>query len=88
MDLTWLEKVMYLKSWDMVNISGAAVIKPAMFVEVLAKRLRLVPDIDDKGVHLIGKRIPRRLWLAFAQTPCKTVPTMNILQWVYHCVKS
>jgi len=78
MDLTWLDNVMYLKSWDMVNISNDAVKKPAMFVQVLAKKLRLVPEIDGRGVHLIGKRIPLRLWLSFAQTPFKAVPYHEI----------
>ena len=69
MDLTWLDKVMYLKSWDTVNIHGAVKKIPNMFVEAMAKKLRLEPAVDDSGVHLIGRRIPRRLWLAFAKTP-------------------
>jgi len=72
-DLTWINKVMYLKSWDTVKLSGTSVDKPSLFVQVLAKKLRLTPRIDGKGVHLIGKRIPRRMWLAFARTPFKKV---------------
>ncbi len=72
-DLTWINKVMYLKAWDTVKLSEAAIDKPSLFVLILAKKLRLTPEIDAKGVHLIGKRIPRRLWMAFAQTPFKKV---------------
>jgi class 3 adenylate cyclase len=72
-DLTWTNKVMYLKAWDIVNNSETAVAKPSLFIQALAKKLRLIPKIDHKGVHLIGKHIPRRLWIAFAQTPFKKV---------------
>jgi class 3 adenylate cyclase/CHASE2 domain-containing sensor protein len=72
-DLTWINNVMYLKAWDTVKISETVVNKPSLFVQVLAKKLRLTPQIDGKGVHLIGKRIPRRLWMAFAQTPFKKI---------------
>ena len=72
-DLTWINKVMYLKAWDTVKLSETTIEKPALFVQLLAKKLRLTPRIDGKGVHLIGKRIPRRLWIAFAQTPFKNV---------------
>jgi class 3 adenylate cyclase/CHASE2 domain-containing sensor protein len=72
-DLTWINKVMYLKSWDTVKFSDTATEKPALFVQLLAKKLRLTPRIDGKGVHLIGRPIPRRLWMAFAQTPFKNV---------------
>lgn len=72
-DLTWINSVMYLKAWDNLKISDTAFSKPSLFVQVLARKLRLSPEIDGKGVHLIGKRIPRRLWMAFAQTPFKKV---------------
>ena len=72
-DLTWINKVLYLKAWDTVKLSETSMDKPSLFVQVLAKKLRLTPQIDSKGVHLIGKRIPRRMWLAFAQTPFKKV---------------
>ena len=72
-DLTWINKVMFLNAWDRVKISENIIEKPGLFVQVLAKKLRLIPQIDDRGVHLIGKRIPRRLWMAFAQTPFKRV---------------
>jgi class 3 adenylate cyclase/CHASE2 domain-containing sensor protein len=72
-DLTWINKVMYLKAWDTVKLSGTSVDKPGLFVQVLARKLRLTPRLDGKGVQLIGKRIPRRMWLAFAQTPFKKV---------------
>jgi len=72
-DLTWIHKVMYLKAWDTVKLSKTSADKPSLFVQVLAKKLRLTPQIDGKGVHLIGKRIPRRMWLAFAQTPFRKV---------------
>ncbi len=72
-DLTWIDKVMYLKSWDTLKLSETTINKPSLFVQVLAKKLRLTPEIDAKGVHLIGKPIPRRLWMAFAQTPFKKV---------------
>jgi len=72
-DLTWINKVMYLKAWDTVMLAGESINKPSLFVQVLAKKLRMTPQIDSRGVHLIGKRIPRRMWLAFAQTPFKKV---------------
>jgi len=68
-NLTWIDKVMYLKAWDTVKLAETSIDKPSLFVLVLAKKLRLTPKIDGKGVHLMGKPIPRRLWLAFAQTP-------------------
>ncbi len=73
-DITWIDQVLYLTSWDQMDISGAMVKKPGFFVEVLAKKLRLNPIIGDNGVQLIGKPIPRRLWLAFAETPFLDVP--------------
>ena len=48
--------------------------KPGFFVEVLAKKLRLSPTIEENRVRLIGKAISRRLWLAFAETPFPSVP--------------
>jgi class 3 adenylate cyclase/CHASE2 domain-containing sensor protein len=72
-ELTWVNRVMYLKAWDTIALSGKTVNKPSLFVQVLARKLRLAPEIDGQGVHLIGKRIPRRLWLAYANTPFKKV---------------
>lgn len=72
-DLTWINKVMYLMTLDSVKVSGIVVEKPALFVQVLAKKLRMTPRIDGRGVFLFGKHTPRRLWMAFAQTPFKRV---------------
>ena len=72
-DLTWTNKLLYLKAWDIVKNPEIAIARPSLFVQVLARKLRLIPKIDRKGVHLIGKHIPRRLWLAFSQTPIKKV---------------
>ena len=72
-DLSWINKVMYLKALDTVTVSNTAVNKPGLFVQVLAEKLRMTPQIDGKGVFLFGKRTPRRLWLAFSQTPFKSV---------------
>lgn len=72
-DLTWINKVMYLMAVDSVKVSETVMDKPSLFVQVLAKKLRMTPQIDGKGVFLIGKRTPRRLWMAFAQTPFKRV---------------
>ena len=72
-DLTWLKKVMYLKSWDKMKVSGSPVESPAFFVQTLAAKLRLTPSINTNGVHLIGEPVPKRLWLAFAETPFKRV---------------
>ncbi|MFH1241874.1 MAG: CHASE2 domain-containing protein [Pseudomonadota bacterium] len=73
-DTTWIDKVMYLTSWDRMDISGVTVEKPSFFVEVLAKKLKLSPKVEENGVRLIGKPIPRRLWLAFAETPFPNIP--------------
>ena len=51
-----------------------AVQQTSLFVKVLAKKLRLTPAIEGDGVRLIGKPIPKRLWLAFSETPFATVP--------------
>jgi len=84
-DLTWINKVMYLKAWDTVKLPETSVDKPSLFVQVLAKKLRLTPRIEGKGVHLIGKRIPRRMWLAFAQTPIKKVSYHEVYNgWADH----
>jgi len=72
-DLTWINKVIYLKAWDAVKFSETSTEIPALFVQLLAKKLRLTPRVDGKGVHLIGRPIPRRLWMAFARTPFKDV---------------
>jgi CHASE2 domain-containing sensor protein len=54
--------------------AGIPVQATSLFVQVLAKKLRLRPVIKGGGVQLIGKPIPRRLWLAFSQTPFTTIP--------------
>jgi class 3 adenylate cyclase/CHASE2 domain-containing sensor protein len=72
-DLTWINKLMYLYAWDKMNLSGAAVEKPALFVQLLAQKLRLSPVIESRGVRLIGRPIPKRLWLAFSKTPFTAV---------------
>lgn len=73
-DITWIDEVMYLKSWDRLDISGARVEKPSFFVESLARKLALNPRIENGAVRLIGKPVPGRLWLAFAETPFDRVP--------------
>jgi class 3 adenylate cyclase len=72
-DLSWIDDVLYLYAWDKMNLSGIRVEKPSFFIQVLSKKLRLTPTIDGNAVRLIGKPIPRRLWLAFAETPFKKV---------------
>jgi len=82
-DLDWLKKVMYLRSWDRMEVSRLPVESPAFFVQALAAKLRLAPSIDSGGVHLIGKPVPERLWLAFAETPFKRIPYHEIYNgWV------
>jgi len=73
-DLTWINEVMYLKAWDKMAVSGAVVERPGFFVQVLAEKLRMKPVLDAGGVRLIGRPIPKRLWLAFAETPFARVP--------------
>jgi class 3 adenylate cyclase/CHASE2 domain-containing sensor protein len=73
-DLTWIKNVMYLYSWDKVDIEGVMVEKTSLFVQVLAQKLRLTPRIEGRGVQLIGRAIPRRLWLAFSDTPFQKIP--------------
>jgi class 3 adenylate cyclase/CHASE2 domain-containing sensor protein len=72
-DMTWIQEVMYLLSWDRLDISGSRVEHPSFFVEVLARKLGLNPKIEDGDVRLIGRPIPGRLWLAFSRTPFDTV---------------
>jgi class 3 adenylate cyclase/CHASE2 domain-containing sensor protein len=73
-DLTWINEIMYLKAWDKLAVSGAVVERPGFFVQVLAEKLRMKPVLDAGGVRLIGRPIPKRLWLAFAETPFARVP--------------
>ena len=73
-DLTWIKKIMYLYAWDKMNLAGTKIAKPSLFVELLARKLRLTPIIGSRDVRLIGRPIPRRLWLAFAQTPFTDIP--------------
>ncbi|MBW1735807.1 MAG: CHASE2 domain-containing protein [Deltaproteobacteria bacterium] len=73
-DLTWINEVTYLMAWDRLDLSGIRVEKPSLFVQALARKLRLKPFLEGSGVRLIGKTIPRRLWLAFAETPFVRVP--------------
>ena len=73
-DLTWLKKIMFLKSWDTMKVSGQFVESPGFFIQTLAAKLRLSPSIQSDGVHLIGKSVPERLWLAFAETPFMKIP--------------
>ena len=73
-DLTWINEVMYLKAWDKMAVSGAVVERPGFFVQVLAEKLRMKPVLGAGGVRLIGRPIPKRLWLAFAETPFASVP--------------
>ena len=68
-DLTWINEVMYLKVWDKMAVSGVLMDHPSFFLQVLAEKLRLKPVLGVDGVRLIGSPIPRRLWLAFAETP-------------------
>ena len=73
-DLTWINEVTYLMAWDKLDLSGVEVEKSSFFVQALAKKLRLKPTLEDGGVRLIGKTIPRRLWLAFPEIPFTRVP--------------
>jgi len=73
-DITWIDEVMYLMSWDSRDLSGVRVEKPSFFVQVLAGKLGLNPGIENGNVRLIGKPVPGRLWLAFAKTPFDRVP--------------
>lgn len=73
-DITWIHEVMYLLSWDRLDISGSRVEKASFFVQVLARKLGLDPRIENGSVRLIGKPIPGRLWLAFSKTPFDRVP--------------
>ena len=73
-DINWIKQVMYLYSWDNMDQAGIPVQATSLFVQVLAKKLRLSPVIKGSGVQLIGKPIPRRLWLAFSETPFTTIP--------------
>ncbi len=73
-NITWLNKIMYLLSWDRLPVSGLSVEGPAFFIQTLAAKFRLTPSIQSGGVQLIGKPVPERLWLAFAETPFRTAP--------------
>jgi class 3 adenylate cyclase/CHASE2 domain-containing sensor protein len=73
-DIGWIKQVMYLYSWDRTDQAGVPVQEPSLFIKVLARKLRLTPEIRLDSVHLIGKPIPRRLWLAFSETPITAVP--------------
>ena len=77
-DIDWIKQVMYLYSWDKIDQAGVAVEKTSLFVKVLAQKLRLTPAIEGDSVRLIGKPIPRRLWLAFSETPVTTVPYHDV----------
>lgn len=68
-DITWLQGVMYLPSWDRQEISGVRVERVGLFVGTLAAKLRLLPKIENGKVRLIGRPVPGRVWLAFAETP-------------------
>jgi class 3 adenylate cyclase len=57
-DLTWINTLMYLYAWDKMDLAGVVVEKPSLFVQMLAKKLRLTPATDSWGVRLIGKPIP------------------------------
>ena len=81
-DLTWINEVTYLMAWDNLDLSGVKVEKPSFFVQALAKKLRLNPTLEDGGVRLIGKTIPRRLWLAFSETPFVRVPYHEVYNGV------
>ena len=73
-DITWIHEVMYLLSWDRLDLSGIRVEKPSFFVQVLARKLGLKSRIENGDVRLIGKPIPGRLWLAFSRTPFDKIP--------------
>ncbi len=73
-DISWIKQVMYLYAWDEMDLAGERVKASSLFVKVLAKKLRLTPEIEADSVRLIGKPIPRRLWLAFSDTPFTTIP--------------
>ena len=73
-DISWIKQVMYLYSWDRIDQAGIPVKESSLFVKVLAKKLRLIPEIENDRVRLIGKPIPRRLWLAFSETPFAKIP--------------
>jgi CHASE2 domain-containing sensor protein len=77
-DIDWIKQVMYLYSWDKMDQAGVAVEKTSLFVKVLAQKLRLTPEIEGDSVRLIGKPIPRRLWLAFSETPISAVPYHDV----------
>jgi class 3 adenylate cyclase/CHASE2 domain-containing sensor protein len=77
-DIDWMKQVMYLYSWDKMDQAGVAVEKTSLFVKVLAQKLRLTSAIEGDSVRLIGKPIPRRLWLAFSETPITTVPYHDV----------
>ncbi|MCF8129884.1 MAG: CHASE2 domain-containing protein [Deltaproteobacteria bacterium] len=77
-DLTWINEVMYLKTWDKMAVSGELMERPGFFLQVLAEKLRLKPVLGVDGVRLMGPPIPRRLWLAFAETPFTRVPFHEI----------
>lgn len=64
---------MYLYSWDKIDQAGVPVEETSLFLKVLAQKLRLTPVIAGESVRLIGKPIPRRLWLAFSETPFTTI---------------
>ncbi|MFO7602107.1 MAG: CHASE2 domain-containing protein, partial [Candidatus Desulfacyla sp.] len=73
-DITWIREVMYLLSWDRLELRGVRVEQPSFFVQVLARKLGLNPRIENGDVRLIGKPIPGRLWLAFSRTPFDRIP--------------
>jgi class 3 adenylate cyclase len=73
-DISWIKQVMYLYAWDKMDLAGVQVKESSLFAKVLAKKLRLTPKIEADSVRLIGKPIPRRLWLAFSETPFATIP--------------
>jgi class 3 adenylate cyclase/CHASE2 domain-containing sensor protein len=73
-DITWIHEVMYLLSWDRLDLSGVRVEKPSFFVQALARKIGLNPKIENGDVRLIGKSIPGRLWLAFSKTPFDKIP--------------
>ena len=77
-DLTWINEVKYLKAWDKMAVSGELMDRPSFFLQVLAEKLRLKPVLGLDGVRLMGPPIPRRLWLAFAETPFARVPFHEI----------
>jgi class 3 adenylate cyclase/CHASE2 domain-containing sensor protein len=77
-DINWIKQVMYLYSWDNMDQAGVPVEETSLFVKVLAKKLRLTAAIEGDSVRLIGKPIPRRLWLAFSETPFTTVPYHDV----------